>query len=34
VLSGAASETSEQFEALKAYFPAHMEFLLRKLSHI
>ena len=34
VLSGAASETSEQFEALKEYFPAHREFLLRKLSHI
>lgn len=34
VLSGAASETSEQFENLKVYFAAHREFLLRKLSHI
>jgi len=34
VLSGAASETSEQFESLKEYFPTHREFLLRKLSHI
>ena len=34
VLSGAASETSEQFERLKEYFPTHREFLLRKLSHI
>jgi hypothetical protein len=34
VLSGAASETSEQFERLKEYFPTHREFLLRKLSRI
>ena len=34
VLSGAASETSDQFERLKEYFAAHKEFLLRKLSHI
>jgi hypothetical protein len=34
VLSGAASETSEQFEGLKKYFAVHKEFLLRKLSHI
>lgn len=34
VLSGAASETSEQFEGLKEYFAGHKEFLLRRLSRI
>jgi hypothetical protein len=32
VLSGSASETAESFEELKAYFPSHREFLLRKLA--
>jgi hypothetical protein len=32
VLSGAASETSQQFQELKEYFSANKEFLLRKLS--
>lgn len=34
VLSGAASETSEQFEGLKRYFAEHKDLLLRKLSHM
>jgi len=34
VLSGAASETKEQFEELRAYFAEHKEFLLRKLSRL
>ena len=33
VLSGAASETAEQFEELKAWFPANKELLLRKLKN-
>ena len=34
VLSGADSETSEQFEELKAYFAKNKEFLLSKLTHL
>jgi hypothetical protein len=34
VLSGAASETSEQFEELKAWFAGNKEFLLRKLKSL
>jgi hypothetical protein len=34
VLSGAASETAEQFEELKAWFPANKELLLRKLKNL
>jgi len=34
VLSGAASETAEMFEELKAWFPANKELLLKKLSSV
>jgi len=34
VLSGAASETAEMFEELKAWFPANKELLLKKLSGV
>jgi hypothetical protein len=34
VLSGAASETKEQFEELRAYVTEHKDFLLRKLSRL
>jgi len=34
VLSGAASETAEQYERLKEYFAGHKELLLRKLSRL
>ncbi len=34
VLSGAASETAEMFEELKAWFPANKEMLLRKLARL
>jgi hypothetical protein len=34
VLSGAASETAEQFERLKEYFEVHKELLLRRLSRL
>lgn len=34
VLSGAASESAEQFEELKKYVPVHKELLLRKLKGI
>lgn len=34
VLSGAASESADQFEELKRYFPDHKELLLRRLKGI
>jgi hypothetical protein len=34
VLSGAASETAEQYERLKEYFAGHKELLLRRLSRL
>jgi hypothetical protein len=34
VLSGSASETSQQFEELKSYFEANKELLLKRLSHL
>jgi hypothetical protein len=34
VISGAASETAEQFEELKAWFPANKDFLLKKLKNL
>ena len=34
VLSGSASETSQQFEELKSYFEANKELLLKRLNHL